>query len=418
MASSFRKNTNGNIGTIAALLLVPILFSVGAGIDHLRASKAQAQLQQAVDASALGTALAKSRDRRTRLKPTGQSIFYDNVSADERLLVDSVEVKRTGRDRVQVVARARFEPMFIQLMGYPRMEIAAHAEANLQTSRRTEIAIAFDSTRSMNFDTRWYTAMSTMQATVNDMEGLSANDGFHLTLVPFADRVNIGSARSGWVGGPRPTGWEGCVDPREVADGDFQWALDSENPTVAPFTASNPTDAAHWGEYNCPEVEITGPTNQIEQITRAMNRMTPGGTGRLDQGMAWAWRALSPKWRGYWGLADFPATADEDVRKKLIYVSDGNTDAYLDAMDQQSTWGPNLGSETGFEHLVELCRKIKQDGIDIYMINVRGNPHAESYFEQCATSSAHYYLVDDASNITLAVDDIRSELEAELRLVR
>jgi len=153
-------------------------------------------------------------------------------------------------------------------------------------------------------------------------------------------------------------------------------------------------------------------------IVQATKAMTHGGTGRFDSGMVWAWRLLSPKWKGEWGVPNYPADHSDDRKKKLIFVSDGNSEAYSYEMSQESTWGFNKGSMVAFEHLVELCSNIKNDGIEIYMLKIDGNTNADTYFEQCASSPSHFYRVREASDITLAFADIVDELYADLRLVK
>lgn len=106
------------------------------------------------------------------------------------------------------------------------------------------------------------------------------------------------------------------------------------------------------------------------------------------------------------------------INKKLIFVSDGKTLAYDYEMSQTSGWGYNTGSVAAFEHMVEMCRRIKEDDIEIYMVQPNGNPHATSYFQECATSPDHYYAVPNGSDVTIAFEDILSDLTAELRLLR
>ena len=219
-----------------------------------------------------------------------------------------------------------------------------------------------------------------------------------------------------------PAGWTGCITAREKYTGGFQWALDDTNPTTEPFPFLEPgrffpppLDSILYG---CPEVAIAGPTSNVNIITDAMDRMTANGTGRLDAGMAWAWRLLSPNWRGSWGITNYPTSTTDEAQKKIIFVSDGNTEIYTFEMDQTRTWGHNEGSETGFEHMVDLCTRIKNEGIEIYMLKVDGNDRAIPYFQQCASTGDHYYNVSEPEHIPLVFTDILNGLEAELRLSR
>jgi len=100
-----------------------------------------------------------------------------------------------------------------------------------------------------------------------------------------------------------------------------------------------------------------------------------------------------------------------------VFVSDWNSNAYRDDMSQEQTWETHQGSKTAFLHLVEVCRRIKDSGIEIYMMKVDGNPHAVSSFKECASSAEHNYSVSEASDITLAFSDILNEYHSEIRIV-
>ena len=104
--------------------------------------------------------------------------------------------------------------------------------------------------------------------------------------------------------------------------------------------------------------------------------------------------------------------------EKIIFVSDGNTAAYRHEMSQEDSWEHNQGSVVSFNHFVELCRKIKGEDIDIYMLNITGNPHAVDYFRQCATSPEHYYPVSEAADISTVFSDVLTGLKEELRILR
>ena len=146
--------------------------------------------------------------------------------------------------------------------------------------------------------------------------------------------------------------------------------------------------------------------------------MTSTGTGRLDAGLAWSWRVLSPKWKGFWTNSTYPADYTDNTQKKIIYVSDGNTNIYAYQMSAESDWEHNQGSIVAFEHIVDLCSRIKSEGIEIYMINIEGNPHAVPYFEKCASSDNHYYHITEPTDLSLVFTDIMNDFHAELRIAR
>lgn len=413
----FPQCERGNVGIMFALVLLPILFCIGAAIDYARLTEQETHLQNAADSASLAAALAFIDAGEEDMTSVGKDIFQMNAGERGNIDVDNIKVEKTDHNTVKLTTRGSVDAKFVQLFGYPKLEFNVSSESSLHTPRGLELAIAFDSTNSMNFDSRWDNAMTAIDSTMTSMKSLTGNKEFYATLVPFSDRVNIGQMRSSWLASAQPTNWTGCVEPREFVDGSFNWAVDDQPLSSQRFEASISGVTGNLDTISCPSVDITGPTKNPDEIITAAKSMSHGGTGRFDTGMAWAWRVLSPEWRGQWQETDYPALTTEKRAKKIIFVSDGNSNAYRKEMSAEDSWGWNQGSIVAFEHLTELCRKIKADGIEIYMLKVEGNPHADSYFQQCASSINHYYTVDGAEDITVAFNDILDGLYAELRIV-
>lgn len=424
MLKNYKNDDGGNIGMIFAIVIVPVLLAIGIGVDMTRISSYHAKLRDTSDAAALSAALAYMQGGDNEMIEKGLETFDTHAATIAEISYSRPTVKRTQNNSVVVSTKASFEPIFPQLFGYPKLDFDVSSEASIGNVEGLEISIAIDSTASMSFDSRWQNTMRVMEKTLSEMQSLSGNDNFFLSLVPFSDRVNIGLSNARWLDGPAPSGWDGCVDPREEVDGNFNWALDDSRPSTDRFTPTDWNELGLWGTFQprCSDVGITGPTRSVDEIIAATNSLRPMGTGRFDVGLAWAWRTLSPNWTGEWRLPNYPSNTNtnrnRNRKKKIIFVSDGNADSSAWEMSKERDWGFNQGSISAFEHFTELCRKVKSNDIEIYVMNIDGNPYAKPYFEQCASSPDHYYLIDDRSNITLAFEDIRKELTTEVRIVR
>jgi len=423
--AKFKKKEDGNVAMTFSLMLVPVLILVGAAIDYSRLSSVHKKLQDAADAAALNAALAYSSDEDTNLNEIGNQAFDENAYATDKMVILNKNASMTENNSVSYVLNGKLDPIFVQLFGYPKLDFTVESEASLLASKGLEVAIAFDVTNSMTHGTNWQDSMAVIENTLEGMKDFAGEDNFYVSLVPFADGVNIGDANKNWVGGSIPNGWEGCVSPREEIDGPFAWAIDDDTAMTQPFTAMLPGEKYENSPYssspfpkNCPNTAITGPTSEPNEIIKAANGLTSGGTGRFDQGLAWAWRLLSPKWQGDWGLENYPTSDTNGRKKKIIFLTDGRSEAYSSYMSREQSWGFNNGSIVAFEHIVELCRKVKAADIELYVLQTGGNPHAVSYLQQCASSPEHYYTVSQTSDITIAFSDILNEFESDLRLVR
>lgn len=180
-------------------------------------------------------------------------------------------------------------------------------------------------------------------------------------------------------------------------------------------------------DIKCPDVAIAGPTNDIDYVIKESKKLKKGGSGRYDVGLAWAWRAMSPEWRGKWGVSNYPSKLPKDIpsgntsakirKKYIVYMTDGRSNAFkLEAMKEES-WGWNNGSKKAFEHIAALCETIKADGIEIYMLQIPGNSNATPYFESCASTPSHHIMVDEVEDISFAFNKIKTSLYAQVRTV-
>ena len=83
------------------------------------------------------------------------------------------------------------------------------------------------------------------------------------------------------------------------------------------------SDSTYRHDHNgdtCADNEMVGPTNSRDDIQNEVDQwVTYGGTS-MDVGMAWGWRAVSPRWRGYWGLTDIPRDYDSPGNTKAVVL--------------------------------------------------------------------------------------------------
>ena len=74
-------------------------------------------------------------------------------------------------------------------------------------------------------------------------------------------------------------------------------------------------------ETSCSANEIVGPTSNRQDIEDEMAEWSPDGGTSMDVGLAWGWRALSPRWQGRWGIGnDLPREYDASGNTKTIVM--------------------------------------------------------------------------------------------------
>lgn len=441
-ANSLFRDKRGNISAFTAIALIPALLCIGIAIDTIRLHSLTRDLQSSADSAALAGAIAYARSGEEDMKAEGKALFTQNEDPRFDIQIETLTVDISNDSVVEVAVNANVKPIFMSALGYKNLKMDVKSYATLGSRTGAELAIAIDATNSMAFGTSWNDTIKTVENILGDLKTLSGNDEFYVTLVPFQDRVNVkNSLEPSWIKGNGKKhddddddwddddwkdDWDGCVEPREQKVGSFNWMLTTDKPSSNKFELTDEdAEFSEGTKIRCPSIPITGPTNDVDLISKKIKSLTTSGTGRYDVGLAWGWRALSPDWQGQWGEKNYPYDPNKTKsgklkhrKKYLIYMTDGRSNAYKREAMMEESWGWNNGSQQAFEHIAEICNQIKSDDIEIYMLHIPGNPNSTPYFQGCATSPDHYIVVDEAKDVAIAFDDIRNDLLSELRIVR
>jgi hypothetical protein len=278
-------------------------------------------------------------------------------------------------------------------------------------------------------------ASEAVSALRDGLDALKRNTGsrdFFVTHMPFSDRVNLGLGRTSWIDvSPVPEDWRGCFEPREERIGQNPHGLtdaaptprkDKFLPTAKGYSISDAGQQMYGTDTAvCPSEPITGPTNDVSLAIQAVGRPLADGTGRFDEAMAWAWRLLSPEWRGQWNAPDYPAKyGDRD--KTIVFLTDGLTEInrYEVKNPDGTVFGYNAGSAAGMANFEAVCASAKAKGIVIHIIFMDGgNEHFEPYGRRCATSGNHFHKASSTASLRAAFEKIVPKpAQTAVRLIR
>ena len=476
----FRRDQRGNAAIVFGLAVLPLAAGAGLALDTLLAYSVEDQLQKSLDAAGLAagrTALPEN------VEADARSFFETNFNAGTRLAELqglTIEVSEVG-DELNLSASAVMPTRFMRLFGQDTVTVAATTVIEREV-RQMELALVLDNTGSM-----WGAAFTTMQAAAKDLIDIvfgdvETNPNLFVAVVPFVSNVNIGSGRTGWLAaadpvrvGPNPyapSTWKGCVMGRTGG-------LDQTDdpPAIAPFRSFLYPDASDndWGAPRNPPTDERlnaqnnaygpnlgcGPSilplvQEKSDVTAALNGMgawSRGGTAG-NEGLAWGWRVLSPRWRGLWG-GETPDTwpldyATADTDKVVVMLTDGDNQVYdwpcqwkagSSSPDCSKTYtGPNGSDYTGYGRLVDfmgpgstiakgkaefdkrmtnICTSMKQNGIIIYTITFGGIPGAatQNLYRACATRPEYYYHSPDNATLRTVFRSIGVQL-SNLRIAQ
>ncbi len=404
------------IGTMASLTLV------AAGLDYTQTQQARRYLQDLTDNAAL--AVANEFDITSGEKEIYAHDFVSEIfDVNYDLVV--LDVALTENDETITVNTTAIIKPTIRLMR-DTVAIQVSSEVN-RTSRGgpVEISFVFDTTASMRFGSKWEDVTDALSDMVGQLEKGAGKDDFRVSLVPFSDRVNLGSKKFSWTDGSfLQTGHEiswyrGCVEPREEHIGLNTHTLTNKTHSELKFVPSThgtygPAGWYRWGGIPyCSNSAIVYPTRDVEKVEDALEHLRAGGTGRFDVGLAWGYRMLSNTWRADIGGGVWP---DEDeVTKVAVFLTDGYSIAYereVGPVAHYRPWGRNKGTPEGFNNVLSVCDQMKDEGIEIHVIGVSPHENAEQYFMQCASGPEYYHDVSTADDIIDAIGEIGVTIDA------
>jgi Flp pilus assembly protein TadG len=150
----FRRDQRGTMAMMAGLVTIPLIFSVGAGVDYGVASMAKTKLDAIADTAALsavdhtailGTPAAAQVTAQTTFNAEAINIPNVTVTNITASVIDSV----TGRTAV-VNYTATKNNLFMGVLGYPSTTLTGSATAQAGLSTNINFYLLLDNSPSMN----------------------------------------------------------------------------------------------------------------------------------------------------------------------------------------------------------------------------------------------------------------------------
>lgn len=217
-----RRDESGNVAILFALMMMPIVGGVGMAVDHSRAHRLQTQLQIVADAATsaglneyrLSGDVNKGQER--LLKFIDDGLEKDGMvrareengnganAGEARVVFVDGSVIDPATSTVRPVLRTTVPTPFMSLLGTEELEVEVYtkgavASNNIQGTKDLEVSLMLDVSGSM----AWTSSNGTIK--VEDMKAAAqdfldvvmpedlAVDNRRVGLVPFSDRVNVGS---------------------------------------------------------------------------------------------------------------------------------------------------------------------------------------------------------------------------------
>lgn len=418
----FLRDRRGNVAPIFALAIVPIIGLVGAAIDYSRASAARAELQSALDATAL--MLSKESTGQTDEQLTSKADAYFRALF-KRPEAQSVTIKAsqttTNGQALTVSGSGKIETSFTKLIGLAEMGIASSATVKWG-STKLRVALALDNTGSMASAGKMPALKSATKSLLAILQGAAKNAGdVQVSIVPFAKDVNVGPDNhtanwldwSAWDNAEgtcsikkygnknkcikndgtwtpaKHSTWNGCVTDRDQ---------DHDVKNTNPVLTDDTTKFLPEQYADCP-VQLLPLTYDWSALNKKVGEMTPTGNTNITIGLAWAWQTLTP------GSPMNVTPPPSDVQQVIILLTDGD--------NTENRWS---GSQSAIDaRTKKACDNVKAAGITIYTVLVMdGNA---SLLKNCASKPEMYFGLTSANQLVSTFNQIGTEI-SKLRIAQ
>ncbi len=193
------RNEGGNVAIMVAIALPFLVLAIGGGADYARTLAARSKLQAALDSATLATYKRYAGDpaqREAELQPYFDRVLKSSLRerferqieiVGEELLLD------TDNSTLRANIEAKFPTTFMRLVGIDPVVIRTTSEVKAGMNF-TEVALVLDVTGSMEgarLDELKRAAKSFLD-TVNAKLASGDPQGFKVSIVPFAEYVNVG----------------------------------------------------------------------------------------------------------------------------------------------------------------------------------------------------------------------------------
>ena len=202
----FQRDRRGNVALTFALAVIPILAFVGAAVDYSRANAMRADLQSALDSTALMVSKNAATQTGSALQTSAQNYFnalFNNTQTQN--LQFTASYSNTGGSSVVVNASADMPTTFMAILGFKKLTVTGNSTAKWG-SVRLRVALVLDNTGSMADDGKIAALQTATKNLLTQLQTAATTNGdVYVSIIPFAKDVNVGAANY-------DPSWENWID--------------------------------------------------------------------------------------------------------------------------------------------------------------------------------------------------------------
>jgi Flp pilus assembly protein TadG len=199
MLTRFWNDREGSILPIFAIAVIPLIGFVGVAVDFIRAGSARAEMQAALD----GTALMLSKDapklNSTDLQKRATEYFNSLFSRPEAsgITVTPTYSVSNSTYTLKVAATGSVDGTFARVLGVQTLSIGGSSEVTWGI-KRLELALALDNTGSMSSNNKMTELKKAAKELLDTLYKAAKSSGdIKVAVIPFATDVNVGTNNVG-----------------------------------------------------------------------------------------------------------------------------------------------------------------------------------------------------------------------------
>ena len=167
----------------------------------------------------------------------------------------------------------------------------------------------------------------------------------------------------------------------------------------------NRPDQSWYRGTECRGTEPVGLTNDRNELTTYINRLTAGGGTAGHLGVAWSWYLVSEHWDGVFTGSTAPlAYSEPDSDKVVILMTDGEFNAEI---------FPEQGRSDAQARA--LCDSMKSAGVKVYTVALDAPLAGRRVLQYCASGPEFFHQPKTAAELTEAYKQIATSI-SDLRI--